>query len=59
MDLKTNTNMEIEITKAADFTEAIPVSGTLSFNLHVGADSDTNNKISVDIDSMSAAGIGC
>ena len=55
---KNHTNMEIEIAKAADFTEAIPVSGTLSFNLHVGADSDTNNKISVDIDSMSAAGIG-
>ena len=34
------------------------VNGKLSFNLHVGADSSTDNKISVDIDSMSAAGIG-
>lgn len=30
----------------------------LSFNLHVGADADMTNKISVDIDSMSAAGLG-
>ena len=34
------------------------VNGKLSFNLHVGADSDASNKISVNIDSMSAAGIG-
>ena len=34
------------------------VNGKLSFNLHVGADSATDNKIAVKIDSMSAAGIG-
>ena len=52
-------NIEIAIADAGTkFTEGTPVNGTLSFNLHVGADSDTNNKISVNIDSMSAAGIG-
>ena len=30
----------------------------LSFSLHVGADADMTNKISVDIESMSAAGLG-
>ena len=30
----------------------------LSFGLHVGADADMTNKITVDIDSMSAAGLG-
>ena len=34
------------------------VKNTLSFNLHVGADADATNKITVDIDSMSAAGLG-
>ena len=34
------------------------VNGTLNFNLHVGADSSSDNKISVKIDQMSAAGIG-
>ena len=34
------------------------VSGELSFNLHVGADSAADNKIAVKIESMSAAGIG-
>ena len=34
------------------------VNGKLSFNLHVGADSAADNKIKVDIDSMSPAGIG-
>jgi flagellin len=31
---------------------------TLSFNLHVGADADMNNKITVNIDAMTAAGLG-
>ena len=31
---------------------------TLSFNLHVGADADSTNKITVDIDAMSSAGLG-
>ena len=30
----------------------------MSFSLHVGADADMTNKINVDIDSMSAAGLG-
>ena len=34
------------------------VSAKLSFSLHVGADADMTNKINVDIDSMSAAGLG-
>ena len=34
------------------------VKDALSFNLHVGADADMTNKINVDIDSMSAAGLG-
>ena len=35
-----------------------PVADTLSFNLHVGADADSTNKITVDIDAMSSAGLG-
>ena len=34
------------------------VADTLSFNLHVGADADSTNKITVDIDAMSSAGFG-
>ncbi len=34
------------------------IKDALSFNLHVGADADTTNKISVKIDSMSSAGLG-
>ncbi len=34
------------------------VKDTLSFNLHVGADADSTNKITVNIDAMSAAGLG-
>ena len=43
---------------AAAYTEAFKVNDALSFNLHVGADSSSDNKIKVDIASMSAAGIG-
>ena len=53
-----NSNIELDLTKAQGFIDGKDVNGTLSFNLHVGADSDTNNKISVNIDSMSATGIG-
>ncbi len=38
--------------------EQFDVNGELSFNLHVGADSAADNKIAVNIKSMSAAGIG-
>ena len=34
------------------------VNESLSFNLHVGADADMTNKINVNIDAMSAAGLG-
>ena len=36
----------------------VAIKDALSFNLHVGADADTTNKISVNIDSMSSAGLG-
>ena len=44
--------------QSASFTESTPVNGSISFSLHVGADSAEDNKIVVNIDSMSAAGIG-
>ena len=44
--------------QSASFTESTPVNGSISFSLHVGADSAEDNKIEVNIDSMSAAGIG-
>ena len=34
------------------------VADTLSFNLHVGADADITNKITVDIDTMNSANLG-
>lgn len=37
---------------------SVEVKNPLSFNLHVGADADMTNKINVDIESMSAAGLG-
>ena len=36
----------------------VEVKNGLSFNLHVGADADMTNKINVNIDTMSAAGLG-
>ena len=36
----------------------VEVKSSLSFNLHVGADADMTNKINVNIDSMSTAGLG-
>ena len=36
----------------------VEVKKGLSFSLHVGADADATNKINVDIESMSAAGLG-
>ncbi len=36
----------------------VEVKEALSFNLHVGADADTTNKISLSIDSVGAAGLG-
>ena len=44
--------------ESVSFTESAAVNGSISFSLHVGADSAEDNKIVVNIDSMSAAGIG-
>ena len=54
----TATNMEIAKDDAQKFTKGYDVNGALSFSLHVGADSADDNKITVKIESMSAAGIG-
>lgn len=48
----------VEITTASGMVRSENVNGTLNFNLHVGADSSSDNKIGVQIDAMSAAGIG-
>ena len=50
--------MEIAKDDAQKFTKGYDVNGALSFSLHVGADSADDNKITVKIESMSAAGIG-
>ncbi len=52
------TNMEINKDDAKNFTKGYEVNGSISFNLHVGADSADDNKIAVKIESMSAKGIG-
>ena len=48
----------VEITTASGMVRSENGNGTLNFNLHVGADSSSDNKIGVQIDAMSAAGIG-
>ena len=53
-----STNMEIKKDDAKKFTKGYEVNGSISFNLHVGADSADDNKIAVKIESMSAKGIG-
>ena len=52
------TTVAIAKAKGADFTESKEVNGAISFSLHVGADSASDNKIAVKIESMSAKGIG-
>ena len=59
----TDVNSKASVTNNGDGTFTITkgkvnVKDALSFNLHVGADADTTNKISVKIDSMSSAGLG-
>ena len=52
---------EVKSDNSGSFTitqGTVDVKEGLSFNLHVGADADTTNKISVSIDSMSSAGLG-
>ena len=52
------TTVAIAKAKGVDFTESKEVNGAISFSLHVGADSASDNKIAVKIESMSAKGIG-
>ncbi len=47
-----------EATEASTTTETREVTKALAFNLHVGAESASTNKINVTIESMSASGIG-
>ena len=52
---------EVKSDNSGNFTikqGTVDVKEALSFNLHVGADADSTNKITVDIDSMSSAGLG-
>jgi flagellin-like hook-associated protein FlgL len=51
--VKNNGNGTFDITKGT-----VDVKESLSFNLHVGSDTDMTNKITVNIDSMSSAGLG-
>ena len=51
--VKNNDDGTFTITKGS-----VNVAQSLSFSLHVGADADMTNKINVDIESMSAAGLG-
>ena len=51
--VKNNGNGTFAITQGS-----VEVKEGLSFNLHVGADADMTNKISVNIDAMSSAGLG-
>ena len=51
----TPTDGKVEFTITKGYAD---VAKTLSFNLHVGADADMTNKISVDIDSMDSASLG-
>ena len=51
--VKNNGDGTFEITQGK-----VEVKKGLSFSLHVGADADATNKINVDIESMSAAGLG-
>ena len=51
--VKSNNSGEFTITKGT-----VNVKNALSFSLHVGADADMTNKITVDLDSMNAASLG-
>ena len=51
--VKNNGDGTFEITQGT-----VEVKNALSFSLHVGADADMTNKINVDIESMSSAGLG-
>ncbi len=49
---------KVEEVKASEETETKQVTGDLKFNLHVGAEGNSDNKIEVVIEAMSAEGIG-
>ena len=51
--VKNNGNGTFDITQGS-----VESKNSLSFDLHVGADADMTNKISINIESMSAAGLG-
>ena len=57
-DLYADAAQSLKIETPANYLRQENVNGDLSFNLHVGADSESTNKIGVTIQSMSAAGIG-
>ena len=50
--------VNVKADAAAAFTEGYDVNGAISFSLHVGADSASDNKIAVKIEAMNAKGIG-
>ena len=57
----TDTAATVKSNNSGEFTikqGSVEVKDALTFNLHVGADADMTNKINVDIESMSAAGLG-
>ena len=57
----TDTAATVKSDNSGSFTinqGTVEVKNGLSFNLHVGADADMTNKINVNIDSMSASGLG-
>ena len=62
-NIGTDTDKKATVTNNGNGTFTIAegkaeTSAKLSFSLHVGADADMTNKINVDIESMSAAGLG-
>ena len=57
-DVYADKEQTFQIATKADYLRNETVNGDLTFNLHVGSDSEATNKIGVSIGSMSAAGIG-
>ena len=55
---KINTFVDVTVTPGNTQQVTSKVTEALTLSLHVGADSDDKNKISISIDSMSAKGIG-
>ena len=57
-DLFANKEHTVKVKTKTDYLTTNTVNGELSFNLHVGADSEADNKIGVSIETMSSLGIG-